>query len=716
MRRFAVPLGILLCLTSSVGLASAAPPLKATAGANGIGDPYFPLDGNGGYDVQHYDLDLAYEPETDVLTGTATITAIATQFLSRFNLDFDGLTVRSITVNGEAAKWHRSRGELVITPSADLPDGESFTAVINYDGIPGPIPGDEFGGWIPTDDGVVVAGEPHGAATWFPANDHPIDKASFTFHLDVPEGLQGVANGRLLGSETAGGRTVWTWDAVEPMAPYLATVNVGEFDLDAYSADGIDFWDAIDPDLFDPQAAPHSGSQFAISQVADLSYKRLMHTISVPADGAQLSFWIDRSTEFMWDFVFVEIHTVGQDDWTTLQDLNGHTSQDTGNVCPFWLDIHPFLTHYQTGSRRGCDPSGTSGDWWAATGDSGDAEQWAFDLGAYAGSNVEVSISYASDDIVQAAGVFIDDIVVSTGEGSTSFEADGDEMDGWTVPGAPAGSPGNENDWIVGTAADVPPPAGVIAQGSFARQPEIISFLGDAFGPYPFETGGGIVDDVQGLGFALETQTRPIYALDFFTDPFSGDAVVVHEIAHQWYGDSLAVARWQHIWLNEGFATYAEWLWSEDQGLGTAQEIFDFWYEVIPPEDPFWGVVIGDPGPEQLFDFSVYIRGGMTLHTLRLAVGDEDFFDILETWATDNAGGNVTTEEFIALAESISGQDLDALFDAWLFTAGKPDVAAAAAAAAAGRVDAPRDVRHAPRVVRSQVERYGSDSSLALPR
>lgn len=131
------------------------------------------------------------------MSGTATITATATQFLSRFNLDLDGLKVRSITVNGAPAKWHRSQGELVITPASPLPNVVAFTTVIVYDGIPGPIPDNEFGGWIATDDGVVVAGQPHGAATWFPANDHPIDKASFTFHVSVPDRLQVVANGSL---------------------------------------------------------------------------------------------------------------------------------------------------------------------------------------------------------------------------------------------------------------------------------------------------------------------------------------------------------------------------------------------------------------------------------------------------------------------------------------------------------------------------------------
>ena len=114
---------------------------------------------------------------------------------------------------------------------------------------------------------------------------------------------------------------------------------------------------------------------------------------------------------------------------------------------------------------------------------------------------------------------------------------------------------------------------------------EIIDFLSGIFGDYPFSAAGGIVDDYEGLGFALETQTRPVYALDFFTRPRRPRAtrVVVHELAHQWVGDYVAVAAWQHIWLNEGFATYAEWLWSEDQGRITAQEFFDF-YTSIPAD------------------------------------------------------------------------------------------------------------------------------------
>jgi hypothetical protein len=654
-------------------------------GAPGIGDPYFPLDGNGGYNVRHYFLDVTYNPATDVLGGVATIRARATQNLSRFNLDLDGLTVRSITVEGRPATWTRNGGELRVTPQRGIFDTQFFTVVVRYRGVPQTLA--DGSGFIHTDDGALVIGEPHVAATWYPVNDHPSDKATYRFKITVPRGLEAVANGALQSRRTAGGWTTWTWQAREPMASYLTTATVGQFDLRSYRKTitgnrSIRYWDAIDPDLFDPVAVPRTGNQFAVSQQSEPSYKRLARTISVPAGGATLSFWVDRDTETNWDHLFVEAHTVGRNDWTTLRDLNGHTSRDTGFVCPFWLELHPFLTHYQTDNGDGtCSPQGTTGRWWAVSGSNDGWERWRVNLSPYAGRDVQVSITYASDDLVQAHGVFIDDIVVSTGQGTTSFENDGNVRDGWTVPGAPAGSAPNPNDWIVGTVKDTPRPLGEVAEDSLARQNEVLNFLSNRFGPYPFTVAGGIVDDEDSLGFALENQTRPIYSKYFFYDPLNGDSVVVHELAHQWYGDSLAVARWQHIWLNEGFATYAEWLWSAREGLASAQEIFDDLYS-IPADDPFWSLKIGDPGPDHLFDFPIYGRGAMTLHQLRLAVGDADFFRILRRWAASQANGNVTTAEFIRLAERVSGENLDALFDAWLFTPSKPDLAAPRSSAA----------------------------------
>jgi aminopeptidase N len=159
--------------------------------------------------------------------------------------------------------------------------------------------------------------------------------------------------------------------------------------------------------------------------------------------------------------------------------------------------------------------------------------------------------------------------------------------------------------------------------------------------------------------------------------------VIVHELAHQWFGDSVALAEWKHIWLNEGFAQYAEWMWSEEQGLGTAQEQFDAVYNGIPATDPFWSVVIGDPGPELLFDNAVYLRGAMAVRALRLAVGDRDFFRILHAWTTRKAGDNGTIPRFIRLAERVSGEQLDDLFRVWLFTGAKPVLEGATAAATA---------------------------------
>jgi len=205
---------------------------------------------------------------------------------------------------------------------------------------------------------------------------------------------------------------------------------------------------------------PHTGTYYTYSNIADISYKRLTRTISVPAGGGNLSFWISRDTEPNWDFVFVEAHTVGQNDWTTLPDANGHTSQSTGPndpdeaSCPAgWRELHPWLDHYETLNANGsCSPTGTTGVWNAATGRSSGWEQWSINLGAYAGKQVEVSIAYASDWSVQGLGAFVDDVTLSTGE-TTSFETG---LDGWAATGPPAGSAPNSNNWTRITAGGFP--------------------------------------------------------------------------------------------------------------------------------------------------------------------------------------------------------------------------------------------------------------------
>jgi hypothetical protein len=217
-------------------------------------------------------------------------------------------------------------------------------------------------------------------------------------------------------------------------------------------------WPAAKYDRPGGPFSPHTGSHYVYSQIADVSYKRLTRTITVPAGGATMSFWTSYNTEQDWDHLFVEAHTAGQDNWTTLPDLNGHTSQATGSSCTDgsgWRTLHPWLDHYQTRSVDPvtCSPTGTTGVWNAASGSSDGWQQWQVDLGAYAGQQVEVSIAYASDWAVQGLGVFVDDVEVSTGEGSTSFE---DGLAGWAVTGPPPGSAPNTNNFVATTAAGFP--------------------------------------------------------------------------------------------------------------------------------------------------------------------------------------------------------------------------------------------------------------------
>jgi len=509
MRRRPVVVALTTALVAlSPGIASAHGADDAPRpGASGIGDPYFPQDGNGGYDVRQYHLDLRYNPATNRLRGVATITAKATQALSRFNLDLDGLRVRSVSVDAHRARWSRDGQELTIRPARAIRDDESFTVRVRYAGVPRTIQDPQLGpsGFIHTDDGAIVAGQPHAAATWFPANDHPRDAARFSVDITVPQGLEAISNGVLKHRETHHRWTTWSWRADEPMATYLTTLAIGQFDLRRYRADGIRFWDALDPDLFD-------------------------------------------------------------------------------------IDFFPK------------DP-------------------------------------------------------------------------------------------------DNPSP-GELVEGIFARQPEIIRFLEGIAGDYPFEAAGGIVDDFPELFFALETQTRPVYSMLFFQDDFLSQLVVVHELAHMWYGDNLRVKNWQHIWLNEGFATYMEWLWFD-----TAEENFQG-LAGIPADDPFWDVKTGDPGPTDLFDTeAVYLRGALTLHALRLEVGDEAIFDILKQWAQTQAGDTVRTSEFVALAEKVSGKQLDDLFRAWLYKEAKP----------AGLPDAPPPPP-AGDVASSAAERVLATTGTAVPR
>ncbi|MET9907578.1 M1 family metallopeptidase [Streptomyces sp. NPDC006476] len=457
--RTAVPLTIPVALAAL--LAGSGTAVAATGGAPGAGDPYFPLAGNGGYHVEHYGLTLRYDTSTRHLDATAVLTARATQHLTRFDLDLKGLKVTGVSVGHTRAGFRRDGQELVVTPRRALHKGEQFRVTVTYQGTPKPVtdPDGSADGWIPTDDGAFVAGEPQGAMTWFPANSHPKDKSSYDITITVPQGRTAVSNGRLLSQRTAHGRTTFHWRQSEPMAAYLATATVGKFKVEQYTTrDGIRVYNAVDP-------------------------------------------------------------------------------REASAAAPV-----------------------------------------------------------------------------------------------------------------------------------LKKLPSVLEWESKVFGPYPFRNAGSIVDKAN-VGYALETQSRPLY------DSAPDLSTLVHENAHQWFGDSVSLTAWKDIWLNEGFATYAEWLYSEQHGGDSAQKAFDSLY-ARPASDGLWAFPPGNPGSgKNIFGTPVYARGAMTLHELRKAVGDPVFFRILRAWAAEHRGGHGTTAQFVRLAERESGKNLHPLFTSWLYTPGKPNSA-----------------------------------------
>lgn len=412
--------------------------------------------GNPGYRVSHYDLALATKPATGRLSGKARLTVVASAVDAPLVFDLGPFRIERVLVDGRPVRWTHRGGKVRIRGPflVDTP----FPVEIRYAGRPAPVRTRHWGevGWDELTDGVVVASQPVGAPSWFPCNDLVGAKATFRIEVTVPTAYTVVANGVLAARTSGGSTTTWTYVADEPMAPYLATVQIGPYE----------------------RVLLASGQLLAVSG-------RLLRA----------------------------------------------------------------------------------------------------------------------------------------------------------------------------------------AQHDFARQPKMMRVFTDLFGPYPFAEYSVVVTDDE-LEVPVEAQGLSIFGANHVDGRRGHERLVAHELAHQWFGNSVGLADWHHIWLNEGFAAYAEWLWSERSGGPRAEDLAARSRSVLASRPQ--NLRIGDPPARDMFDDRLYQRGALTLHTLRTMLGDDVFFALLREWTTTHRHGTVVTADFVALAERHAGRSLAAFFDQWLYQPALP--------------------------------------------
>jgi aminopeptidase len=357
--------------------------------------------------------------------------------------------------------------KLVVSLARPVTEGGELTVVVTYSGHPKPVRG-PWGevGWEELREGALVAGQPNGAPSWFPCNDHPSDKASYAIRVTCDAPFTVVANGELTARTVSASRTTWVYEQHEPMASYLATVQIGRYEVQEIAASSV------------PQR------------------------IAAPARLAKA------------------------------------------------------------------------------------------------------------------------------------------------------------------------------ARADFARHDRMLTCFTERFGPYPFPAYTVVVTDDQ-LEIPLEAQGVSIFGSNHVEGLGLHERLVAHELAHQWFGNSLTPQRWSDIWLNEGFACYAEWIWSEDSGGEPADAHARKHWDRLHKADQ--DLVLTDPGPASMFDDRVYKRGALALHALRSTLGTPEFFALLQAWVADNRHGSVTTDGFLAHVANAGGERARELLRPWLYERPLPPLPAASA-------------------------------------
>ncbi|MBF6233583.1 M1 family metallopeptidase [Nocardia farcinica] len=315
--RWAVLAGVAtlgLVLTGTGAAPAGADPF---VGAPGLDDPYYPLDGNGGYDVRHYDVRIGYDPPSRWLDGTARIDAVATQLLRAFNLDYSGPPVDAVTVNNQPAAFERhGEHELTVTPLLPLLPGLPFTVTVHY---AGPAADTAGAGWTLTPSGgAFAAGQPHSASTWYPLNDTPRDKATFALHATVPAEWEVVSNGvRTENTVRDGSRTVG-WASAYPVIGYLTTIAIDRFSfLEQARANGTPILSA-----FAPAAERNRATEQRLPEILDFT-EELFGPYPFDAAGgiyvdADLSFSLETQTRPVyapWTDLATVVHEIAHQWW-----------------------------------------------------------------------------------------------------------------------------------------------------------------------------------------------------------------------------------------------------------------------------------------------------------------------------------------------------------------------------------------------------------------
>jgi len=423
-------------------------------------DEYTKHHGSPTYTVEHYDLSLVIKLASNLLDGRAMLRIRAVEDINEVALNLSGLKIIKATCQGRKVPVAKKHHRMVVSLPAVVKAGERVELNLRYAGSPQAENGlwGELG-WEELTDGILVSGQPVGASTWYPCNDHPSHKSSYRFEISADAGYRVVANGQMVDHRRSASRETWVYEQREPMASYLATVQIGRY--------------------------------------------------------SQIPF-----------------------------DEGGH-------------------------------------------------------LVAY------------------------------------------------SVPGT-----------------EVP------VRGAFAKQTAMAELFERKFGPYPFESYKIVVVDDE-LEIPLEAQGLSIFGKNHLSLQWEAQRLIAHEFAHQWFGNSLTPGRWKDIWLNEGFACFSEWVYSEEAQVMALDERARHAWAMLEglPQD----IMVGDPGPQDMFDDRVYKRGALALYALMRRLGETDFYTMLRQWTATHQHSTVSTQEFAdLLGHYAPAEEIQDILDAWLFSEALP--------------------------------------------